>query len=63
MEKSTMTDIKKRLKDYNKVLKDIEVEAKARIKFGSENKNEVLNYLKTKYGEEKGNRLVEEYWD
>ena len=58
-----MTDIKKRLKDYNKVLKDIEVEAKARIKFGSENKNEVLNYLKTKYGEEKGNRLVEEYWD
>ena len=49
MDKSTMTDIKKRLKEYNKVLKDIDVVAKARIKFGADNKNEVLNYLKTKY--------------
>jgi hypothetical protein len=37
--------------------------AKARVKFGFDNKNEVLSYLKVKYGEEKGKRLVEEYWD
>jgi hypothetical protein len=41
----------------------MDVVAKARIKFGSENKNEVLNYLKSKYGDEKGKRLLEEYWD
>jgi hypothetical protein len=63
MDKSTMTDIRIRVKEYNKVLKDMNVVAKARIKFGSDNKNEVLNYLKTKYGEEKGKKLVEEYWD
>lgn len=49
-----MTDIKKRLKEYNKILKDMNVVSEARIKFGSDNKNEVLNYLKSKYGEEKG---------
>jgi hypothetical protein len=54
MDKTTMTDIKKRLKEYNKILKDMNVVSEARIKFGSDNKNEVLNYLKSKYGEEKG---------
>jgi hypothetical protein len=37
--------------------------AKARVKFGFDNKNEVLNHLISKYGGEKGNRLVEAYWD
>jgi hypothetical protein len=63
MDKSMMTDIKKRLKEYNQVLKDMNVVAKARIKFGSDNKSEVLNFLNTKYGEEKGQKLVEEFWD
>jgi len=36
---------------------------KARTKFGTDNKNEALNYLRSKYGEEKGKWLVEEYWD
>lgn len=48
MDKSTMTEIKNRLKEYNKIMKDMNVVAKARIKFGSDDKNEVLNYLKTK---------------
>ncbi|MDP4248935.1 MAG: hypothetical protein Q8918_02370 [Bacteroidota bacterium] len=63
MDKSSMIEIKNRLKEYNKILKDMNIVAKARIKLGSDNKNEVLNYLKTKYGEEKGKWLVEEYWD
>jgi len=63
MDKSTLSDVKKRLKNNNKILRDMNIVFKARTKFGTDNKNEALNYLRSKYGEEKGKWLVEEYWD
>jgi hypothetical protein len=63
MDKAALNDYKKQIKEYGKILKDVNIVSKASLKFGADNKNEVLNYLKTKYGEEKGQKLVEEFWD
>ena len=63
MDKSAISDAKKQSKENNKILRDMNIVLNARIKFGADNKNEALNYLRLKYGEEKGNNLVEEYWN
>jgi hypothetical protein len=63
MDKSTLSDVKKRLKNNNKILRDMNIVFKTRTKFGTDNKNEALNCLRSKYGVEKGNNLVEEYWN
>jgi hypothetical protein len=61
MDKLLISDVKKQIKEYGKLLKDVKIVLNARVKFGFDNKNEVLNHLISKYGEEKGNRLVEAY--
>lgn len=63
MDKSTLSDTKRRIKENNKILRDMDIVFKARTKFGTDNKNEALNHLRSKYGEEKGNNLVKEYWN
>jgi hypothetical protein len=63
MDKAALNDVKKRLKNNNKTLRDMNIVFEARTKFGTDNKNEALNFLRSKYGEEKGNNLVEEYWN
>ena len=63
MDKSTVSDVKKRIKESKKILADINIVLNARVKFGADSKNEVLNHLISKYGEKKGNKLIEEYWN
>lgn len=61
MDELTVSDVNKQIKEYGKILRDVKIVLNARIKFGLDNKNEVLNHLISKYGEEKGNKLVEAY--
>jgi hypothetical protein len=63
MNKLPISDSNKRLKEYSKILRDAKIVLDVRIKFGTENNNDVLNHLISKYGEEKGNNLVEKYWN
>ena len=63
MDKSIENDYKKLMKESSEILRDSKIVLNARVKFGVENKNEVLNHLISKYGEEKGNKLVEKYWN